>query len=110
MEITIEYIRTSAAGEQLWAEAVVPRLAGESKGIVRFNRFYDRAAEAFLARAVSLCLPEGRYTARLCADVQPTDEGGLDVTLEWRLFRRGRVLEEQGMTHHWQFPCGWMQL
>lgn len=108
MEIGIEYERKTVAGERLRAEAVIPRLDGEGRGIERINAFYRTAAEVFLARAAALRLPEGRYTAQLCAAAERKD-AVLTVQLCWRLCRRGRGLEEKRCLHRWLLPQGYLQ-
>ena len=109
MEITLENVRSGAVGECLRAEAVVPRLTGDARGIARFNAFYAAAAEAFLRRVEALSLPAGRYAARLCAAAEWEMESCLRVAMEWSLCRRGRVLESACCVHRWQLPQGYLQ-
>ena len=109
MEITLEYVRMRAVGECLRAEAAVPQLSGEGRGILRFNAFYREAAEIFLHRAEGLRLPTGRYAAMLCAAAEWEAENCLRVALEWSLCRRGRVLGSERCVHRWQMPQGYLQ-
>ena len=109
MEITLEYVRMRAAGEGLRAEAAVPQLSGEGRGIMRFNAFYREAAESFLRRTERLGLPAGRYAATLCTAAEWEAEGCLRVVMEWSLCRRGRVLETERSVHRWQMPQGYLQ-
>ncbi|MBQ8397558.1 MAG: hypothetical protein IJX53_05085 [Clostridia bacterium] len=112
MDIGIGYERLTAAAGGVRAEAVFLRLEGEGRGIERINAFYRRAAETWLARctgegALPGRLPEGRYTARLCAAAE-LEGDVLAVTLSWRLCRRGRPLEETQCLHRWQLPRGYL--
>lgn len=115
MEIGIGYERLTAVAGDVRVEAVFLRLEGQGRGIERINAFYRAAAETFLARtagdapgALSGRLPDGRYTARLCAAAE-LEGDVLGVTLSWRLCRRGRMLEEAHCLHRWQLPRGYLQ-
>lgn len=115
MDLGIGYERLTAAAGCVRAEAVFPRLEGQGSGIARINAFYRRAAETFLARAAGEgpdalpgWLPEGRYTARLSAAAE-LEGSTLTVTLDWRLCRRGRMLEEGRAYQRWQLPRGYLQ-
>ena len=108
MPIEIGCARLTALGEHLRGEAIIPQLAGQGRGVERINRFYHAAAEAFLQHAADLRLPDGRYTARLCAEAEQQGDALL-VRINLTFCCRGRVLDAQTYVHRWQLSRGNLQ-
>ncbi len=106
--------RIFAVGEngarRVRAEAVFVQAVGEGKGIERFNAFYRRTAEAYLAHCTERLpayLPDGRYTARLCCTASETDNR-ICVCTETVLCRRGRRMKYERYETFWQLPHGYI--